>query len=103
MLFQVQQPAGADLRIQKCGGHPNGGYAEPARAGGTLPQHRPEAVRVSEANGSVAGGAGRAGTQQAGGQQRGQHAADHQRWPEAGIRPAAHQPHAARRPGEQGG
>ena len=31
----------------------------------------------------------------AGGQQRGQYAADYQRWPEAGLRPAAHQSHAA--------
>ena len=43
--------------IQKCGGHPDGGYAQAARAGGALPQHRLETVGVSERDRGVAGGA----------------------------------------------
>lgn len=56
-LLQGDPGDGKSKLIQKCGGHSDGGYAQAPRAGGTLPQYRPETIGVPERDRGVAGGA----------------------------------------------
>ena len=65
-VCEVLQSSRIDRYVQAGRGHSDGGYAEPPRAGGQLPQHRHETVRASEGDGSFPCGARREGAKRHG-------------------------------------